>query len=149
VTCPAWCDRKHETLIDEHVIVHSVTEWTPGHGDYSIEVRLFQEGDDGPVMLNVGGEAYLHLDQADALVHTVTRVANRERVCRFTADVARRVSEVIGGPDPALRLEVVAAATGIKVGTLSRRLLGESPFTLVELHAIAEHLGTGVTDLIP
>lgn len=154
MNCPAWCDRTHVELEDGEV-QHSVGELTPGfeldpgNPKHPIEVRLIREGDDGPVLLTVNDDAYLYLDQVDALVHTITRVANRERVCRFTADVARRVSEVIGGPDPALRLDVVAAATGIKVGILSRRLLGESPFTLAELHAIAQHLGTSVTDLVP
>lgn len=41
-----------------------------------------------------------------------------------------------------------AAATGIAINTLSRRLTGFSPFTIPELEAVANLLGTTVVALV-
>lgn len=58
--------------------------------------------------------------------------------------LARTVSAALGGAGIAQR--DAAARTGIPLSTLSRRLTGNSPFTVTELDLIADLLGVKVSD---
>lgn len=60
--------------------------------------------------------------------------------------IARTVSTALSTAGIAQR--DAAARTGIPLSTLSRRLTGNSPFTVVELDLLANILGVTVSDLV-
>ena len=65
----------------------------------------------------------------------------------YSASVAHHVTQALQSNSQSVK--ATAEATGIARVTLTRRLTGRSPFNVAELEAIAQHLGTTVSDLLP
>jgi transcriptional regulator with XRE-family HTH domain len=66
-----------------------------------------------------------------------------------TNDTSRRIAARVSAAlsEAGISQRDAAARTGIHINTLSRRLTGNSPFTVPELDILADLLGVSVPDL--